>query len=209
MDIDGTAFKKTLVLEALKKNPKYALKLLLKHPTFYIYGALYKLTGSDAVRRKLFEKMKHIPVEDFDVSKIDPEYLRILRLAEMKGHKVVFITTNPQHIAKKWAERIRNMFPKLDMEVKIAPTMEEKLKEVERAAQEYGYDYVHFFDDSLPGTGWRYTRWQAEFDKVRLLNEYDDALKLGDAERERFYNTVRKLWDGHIEKNRINGKREV
>ena len=177
MDIDGTAFKKTIVLEALKRNPRLALRLLLRRPTFYIYGALYKLTGADSLRRRLSEEIKRIPVDDFDIRKIDPEYLRILRLAEAQGHRVVFLTSNPKHIANMWAERIRNMFPRLDMEVRSVPTMEEKLRIVQKEVERKGPDLVHFFDDSLPSTSGDYNLWRMEYDKAALLREYELELQ--------------------------------
>jgi len=177
LDIDGTAFKKTIVVEALKRNPRLALRLLLRRPTFYLYGVLYALTGADPLRRRLSEEMKRIPVDDFDIRKINPEYLRILRLAEMHGHKVVFLTSNPEHIAKKWAERIRNMFPRLDMEVRSVPTMEGKLRIVREEVEHKGPDLVHFFDDSLPSTGGDYNLWRMEYDKAALLKEYELELR--------------------------------
>ena len=177
MDIDGTAFRRTLVLEALKRNPKLAMKILIKHPTFYIYGALYKIFGTDGLRRRFHEKMQHVPLEDFNVKDIDPEYLRILRLAEMKEHKVVFLTSNPENIAEKWEERIRNMFPRLEMEVRSVPTMEEKVRIVEEETERKGPDLVHFFDDSLPSTGGDYNLWRMEYDKAALLKEYELELR--------------------------------
>ncbi len=198
LDVDGTVFKKTIVTETLKKNPKVALKLLVKHPRFYVYGALYKLLGTDPLRRKLFEQMKHVPIAEFEVKDIDPDYLRILRLAEREGHRVIFLTSNPEHIAKKWEERIRNMFPQLEFEVRSVPTMEEKLRFAKELAKAVGEHRVHFFDDSLPTVSefdTPFNRLKMEMDKAVLLNIYKRKLSQWNAQYREYYEETKQQWE--------------
>ncbi len=198
MDVDKTAFKKTIVVETLKRSPKLALKLLFKHPRFYFYGALYKFFGTDSLRRKFFEQMKHVPIAEFDVKDIDPDYMRILRLAERQGHKVIFLTSNPERIAKKWEERMRNMFPQLDFEVRSVPTVEEKLRFAKELARVAGEDRVHFFDDSLPGTaeiGNPFTRTKMEMDKAVLLHLYEKEIRRWDDTYRRYYEESKRRWE--------------
>ena len=180
LDVDNTAFRKVLVLETLKKNPKLALKVFLKKPTFYIYGGLYKFFGMDGLRKRFSDAMRAIPVADFDVKDMDPEYLKILRLAQWQGHKVVFLTSNPHSIARKWEERIRNMFPRLDFEVRSVPTLEEKIRIAHDFLERFGEKNVHFFDDSLPTVprlGSPFSQVQMEMDKAVLLREHDNVAR--------------------------------
>jgi len=176
MDIDGTAFRKTLAVETLKRNPRLAAKLLLRRPQFYIYGLLYKLFQSDGLRRRFAEELKYIPAPEFDIKDMDPEYLKILRLAHWQGHKVVFLTSNPDNITKKWEERVRNFFPNLDFEVRSVATMEEKLRIANKLAEEQGRRNVYFFDDSLPlstAFGSHFDALRMKMDKAVLLREHD------------------------------------
>ncbi len=207
LDVDGTVFRKTIITETLKKNPKMALQLLAKHPRFYLYGALYKFLGTDSLRRKFFEQMKHVPIAEFDVKDIDPDYLRILRLAERSGHKVIFLTSNPERIVKKWEERMRNMFPQLDFEVRSVPAVEEKLRFAKELAEVVGEHRVHFFDDSLPGSvevGNPFTRTKMEMDKAVLLHLYEKEIKQWDDVYRRYYEESKSRWEKTVKNEFMN-----
>lgn len=194
LDIDGTVYRKTIILNAMKRNPRFLLRTILKNPKFFIYGAMYKLVPLEGLRRRIYEQMRRMPpIKGFDVKHMDPEYERILRLAEMKGHRVVFLTTNPEGVAELWEKFIRDTFPNLNFEVRPVPTVEEKERIVMEEWKKNPHG-VHFFDDSLPATSGLFNRFKMKWDKSVLLAEYEKTVREMDAENElRFKQRITEL----------------
>ncbi|NPA77012.1 MAG: hypothetical protein GXN93_04655 [Candidatus Diapherotrites archaeon] len=172
MDVDGTLLKKTIVVETLKRNPRLALRFLVRRPQLYAYGLAYALFPADALRSRLHDEMKRLPKGEFGVEHFRPEFVRVLRLAEEKGYPVHFVTSNPENTLDRFETLIRTAFPRLNYQIRVFPTLQSKIDYAHQLAKRYGYENVHFFDDSLPARGY-FSSMKAQWDLVQLLHEWE------------------------------------
>ena len=172
-DIDGVLYRRSIVETTLRKKPYLALKF----PKLLLYGALYKLLGTDGLRARLSREMMKLPAGHVDLKHMDRQYKKILDLAHGKGYKVIFLTSNPHNILDEFEAVIRNAYPNLRYEIVTKGTMDEKIRFVKDLILKHGHGRVHYFDNDLPPGTLLYSSVDMEMDRVRLLKEYEEYVR--------------------------------